>query len=61
MKKLYRSKENKMFGGIIGGLGEYFEMDPTLLRIVAVFFILITGLFPGVIAYIISLFIIPQK
>ena len=30
MKRLYRSNDNKVFGGILGGLGEYFDVDPVL-------------------------------
>ena len=61
MKKLYRSKENKVFAGIIGGLGEYFEVDPVLLRIACVFLVVFTGFIPGVIAYVIAIFVVPEK
>lgn len=61
MKRLYRSSDNKILGGIIGGLGEYFEVDPTVLRVLTLFFILITGFVPGFIAYILALFIVPKK
>ncbi len=61
MKKLYRSRENKIFGGIIGGIGEYFDIDPTVLRLIFVFLILATGFLPGIIAYIAALFIVPKK
>lgn len=61
MKKLYRSNNDKVFAGIIGGLGEYFEVDPILLRLSFVVLVLITGFFPGVIAYIIALFIVPES
>jgi phage shock protein C len=61
MKKLYRSRENKIFGGIIGGIGEYFDVDPTVLRLIFMFFILVTGIMPGVIVYIAALFIVPRK
>ena len=60
MKKLYLSDTDKKLGGVCGGLGEYFEKDPTLIRIL---FILITlmsfGL--GIIAYILIWMIIPRK
>jgi len=59
MKKLYRSDKNKKWKGILGGIGEYFDIDPVLLRVIFVFFVLITGLIPGVLAYIIAIFIIP--
>jgi phage shock protein C len=61
MKKLYRSSTNKIFTGILGGLGEYWDMDPVVLRLAFVFIILITGVIPGVLAYIIALFIVPKQ
>ena len=61
MKRLYRSEENKVFAGIIGGPGEYFEVDPVLLRLFALAVILMTGLVPGVLAYIIAIFLVPEK
>ncbi len=60
MKKLYRSSTNKVAAGILGGLGEYWDIDPVVLRLAFVFLILITGLFPGVLAYIIALLIVPK-
>ena len=59
MKKLYRSDKNKMLAGICGGLGEMFEIDPTLIRLGFVFLCLATVLFPILIAYIIGWIIIP--
>ena len=61
MKKIYRSKDNKIFAGIFGGLGEYFDIDPALLRLVAVFVCFLTGILPFIVSYIISCFIIPKK
>lgn len=60
-KKLYRSKENKVFAGILGGLGEYFDIDPVVLRVAWVLLIGLTGFAPGIIAYIIAIFIVPKK
>lgn len=34
MKKLYRSRDNKMISGVCGGIGEYFNVDPVLIRII---------------------------
>ncbi|HXK35429.1 MAG TPA: PspC domain-containing protein [Candidatus Paceibacterota bacterium] len=61
MKKLYRSEKDKTIGGIIGGLGEYFETDSTLLRVITLFTIFITGFIPGLIAYLIGLLIVPKQ
>lgn len=61
VKKLYRSRDNKIFAGIIGGLGEYFSIDPVLLRIIWVFVLIFTGIVPGLIVYVVALFIVPPK
>lgn len=58
-KKLYRSTSNKMIGGICGGLAEYFNIDVTVARLAWVLVVIFTGIFPGVLVYIIALFIIP--
>lgn len=59
-KKLYRSKTNRIFAGICGGLGEYFNIDATILRLLWLLIVVFTGLFPGVLVYIIAIFIIPS-
>ncbi len=61
MKQLYRSETNRVWKGVLGGFGEYFDIDPTLLRVLFVVFVLATGFFPGVIAYIIATFLMPVK
>lgn len=61
MKRLYKSKDNKVFSGIIGGIGEYFNVDPVLLRVVWVIITFGTGFFPGIFAYIVAMFIVPEK
>jgi phage shock protein C len=43
------------------GLAEYFEQDPVLFRIVAIAFLLITGIFPGVILYFVAWIVMPKK
>ncbi len=58
-KRLYRSQQNKVFGGVCGGLGEYFEIDPVLVRIIAVLLVLAPGI--GLLAYIIGWVIIPLR
>ena len=59
-KKLYRSRENRVLGGVCGGLGEYFDIDPTLVRLLFVF-----GAFLGVpgallLIYLVMLVNVPQ-
>ena len=61
MKKLYKSKDNKIFAGIFGGLGEYFNIDPVVLRALAVFLCFLTGVFPFIVGYIITCFIVPVR
>lgn len=60
-KKLYRSEKDKVLAGICGGLGEYLNVDPTVLRVVWLLIVIFSGIFPGVIAYIIAIFIIPPE
>jgi len=61
MKHLYRSRDNKVFAGIFGGLGEYFEIDPTVLRLGWLFLLVVTAFIPGIVAYTIALFVVPKK
>lgn len=60
-KKLYRSKTDKVFAGICGGMAEYLQMDVTVIRLLWVLAVIFTGIFPGVIIYILAIFIIPVK
>ena len=57
-KKLYRSRSNRMIAGICGGLGEYFNIDPTLIRLAVVFFTLWWG--GGLLLYLVAWFVIPE-
>lgn len=61
MRKLYRSDTDKVFAGIMGGLGEYMDMDAVVLRLVALVVICISGFFPGALAYIIAIFVVPKR
>ncbi|MCP4580290.1 MAG: PspC domain-containing protein [candidate division Zixibacteria bacterium] len=58
-KKLYRSIENRKIAGICGGLGEYFDIDPVIVRIAWVVFLLAGG--AGIPGYILAWIIIPEK
>jgi len=60
MKRIYRSQEDKKIAGILGGLGELFDIDPTLLRLLFVFIGLATGIIPLVVAYLVGWIIIPR-
>ena len=58
-KKLYRSRQDQIIGGVCGGIAEYFGIDATLVRLAFVLFALIEG--AGVIAYIIAWIIVPER
>lgn len=58
-KKLYRSKKDCVIGGVCGGIAEYFDVDPTLVRLLAILIFFFGG--SGIIAYIIGWIIIPQN
>lgn len=60
MKKLYRSKKNRVISGVCGGIGGYFEIDPTLVRLLWLL-ISIMGAGSGVVAYIVAWIIIPEE
>lgn len=59
-KRLYRSSKNKVVAGIIGGIGEYFEIDPVILRLGYVLLTAISGFLPCIVAYIIAMFVVPK-
>ncbi|MDP2651064.1 MAG: PspC domain-containing protein [bacterium] len=61
IKKLYKSNTNRVFSGVVGGVGEYFKIDPVLLRVIWLLVVVFTGFVPGIIAYIISTIIVPRK
>ena len=58
-KKLYRSYDSKIIGGVCGGLAEYFDVDPTLVRIITIALAIIAH--PVIIIYIVGWIIIPQR
>jgi phage shock protein C len=60
MKRLRRSRKERMIAGICGGLAEYFEVDPTVVRIVYVLVSILSVAFPGILVYIILWIIIPE-
>jgi phage shock protein C len=59
-KRLYRSTENKVIAGICGGIAEYFNVDPVLVRIIFVI-LLIASFGTAALAYVIAWVIIPKK
>ena len=60
-RKLYRSRSDRMFSGVCGGLAVYAGMDPTLMRLLVAIAVFVTGILPGIIAYIVAALIIPEE
>ena len=58
-KRLYRSRSDRMLEGVCGGLAKYFDIDPTIVRIIAVLSVFVGGL--GILAYIIMAIIVPLE
>jgi phage shock protein C len=58
-KRLYRSRTDRIVGGVCGGLGEYFGIDPTLVRLAAVLLTLVNGV--GVAVYVILWIVVPEE
>lgn len=61
MKKLYKSNTNKVFAGVLGGVGEYFDIDATLIRLAYLLLAVITAIAPALICYIIAAIIVPNR
>lgn len=60
IKRLYLSDTDKKISGVCGGIGEYFDLDPTLVRLAYLLLTVFTGIFPGLIAYIVLAVIMPK-
>lgn len=58
-KRLYRSNNNKVILGICGGIGEYLNVDPVVVRLLWVIFCCMGG--SGVLAYIVAAIIVPER
>jgi phage shock protein C len=60
VKRLYRSRDERMIAGVAGGLGEYFAIDPTIVRLLfalSVFF----GFGTGLLVYLILMLVVPEE
>ncbi|WP_292521648.1 PspC domain-containing protein [Methanoculleus sp.] len=60
-KKLTRSTSDRWVAGICGGIGEYLEIDPNVIRAIWVILTVITGFFPGIVIYILLWLILPEQ
>ncbi len=61
MKKLYRSEDNRIWKGILGGIGEYFQVDPVIIRLIFVILFIVTMGVPMIIFYVLAIFIVPNR
>lgn len=60
VKLLRRSTTNKSWLGVCGGLGEYFGIDPVVIRVALVILTVATGFVPGLIAYLLTALVMPE-
>lgn len=60
-KLLYRSRENRVVFGVMGGLGEYFDIDPVIFRVAYTAFTFFSGFLPGMGAYILMTMVMPPR
>lgn len=59
IKRLYRSRQNRILAGVCGGIADYFKIDPLIIRLFFVFIFFLNG--AGILAYIIGWIIIPER
>ncbi len=60
-KRLYKSSKDRVLTGVLGGLGEYFNIDAVILRLLWLVIVIFTGLVPGLVVYVVAALIIPEK
>jgi phage shock protein C len=58
-RRLTRSSRHKMIAGVCGGIAEYFDLDPTVVRVAYVLVSIVSVAFPGILAYVILMFVMP--
>ncbi len=58
-KRIYRSRKERMIGGVAGGIAEYFDVDPVVVRFAFIALTLFNGI--GVVLYIVGMIIIPEQ
>ena len=61
MKKLYRSTTDRWIAGVCGGIGEYLDIDPNVIRVIWAAITAVTGFGPGIVVYILIWIILPQR
>jgi len=61
VRRLHLSKKEKKIFGVCGGIGETYDIDPTLIRLALVFLCLASGIIPLLVTYIIAWVIVPKR
>ena len=60
-KRLYRSRSDRMIAGVCAGMGKYLGIDATVIRLLFALLAIFTGVVPGLILYIVMMFIVPEE
>ncbi len=60
MKKLYLSEDDKKIAGVCGGIGDYFEIDSTIIRLLWLLFLIPSGIIGGIVIYFVAAAIMPR-
>lgn len=60
-KRLERDEERAVVSGVLSGMARYFDQDPVLFRIAAITFLILTGVFPGIILYLAAWIMMPKR
>ncbi len=61
MKRLYRSKTDRMLCGVCGGIASHLDVDPTIVRLIVAFVAIWTAVIPALIIYFVACLIIPEQ
>lgn len=61
MKKIYRLEKGKKIAGICSGIADMYNFDVTLVRLCLVFATILTGIWPGIVTYLVGWYLIPEK
>jgi len=59
-KRLTRSRENRILAGVMGGLGEFFGVDPVIIRLGYLLLTVFTGFVPGIVGYLLAILVVPE-
>jgi phage shock protein C len=60
-KKLYRNSDERWLAGVLSGVADYVNIDVVVVRLLFIFFLIATGIMPGVLCYIIAWVVIPVR